>query len=144
MLPVQSVATITFKMTSWIHTVLSYLCVAFLAVAALLFLYPLHVNLPYFDTDFVDYCVAAATFEDSERFFPPKRTRIAALLSWFGTHFFGVFRGIAVASAFSFVASALLLFHWGRTYSSFIAWLSLEKLSLAPREIEAHVQSKQK
>jgi 4-amino-4-deoxy-L-arabinose transferase-like glycosyltransferase len=100
---------------------------------AVLLLYPLHINLSYIDTDFVDYCVGIATFDDADRYFPPKRTKLAGIIPWVWSKPFGVFKGLALGASSSFVGICLVIFYWGRKYSPHTGWLALAiVLSMGP------------
>lgn len=95
---------------------------------ALYYLYPYHFALPYFDTDFVDYCVGISTFEDLERHFPPKRSRVAGFLPYVLSKPFGILNGLAWASSITMLLIALLLVQWSNSIKKDSGWYTLAVL----------------
>ena len=79
--------------------------------------YPYHFALPYFETDFVDYCVGVAQWSDPTVHFPPKRSKWAG---WLGFEFaddilatkYGTLTGLLVASSLSMIGIGVLLTGW--------------------------------
>ena len=45
-------------------------------------LYPQYIELSYFSTDFIDYCIGIEAFEHKRLLGPFKRSQIAAILPW--------------------------------------------------------------
>jgi hypothetical protein len=116
-----------------LKTLLPYILVAIITILSVLYLYPFHLSLSYLDTDFVDYCIGVATFDDTNRLFPPKRSKLAGLIPWLWSTQFGVLKGLSLGAASSFVGCCLIIFSWGRRYSNQIGWLSLAVfLSMSP------------
>ena len=89
--------------------ILSSMLISFVGVV---YLAPYHFALPYFETDFVDYCVGIATFDDWSRVFPPKRSRWAGWLPWFFSQYFGILNGLLLASWLACWGTALGILYW--------------------------------
>jgi hypothetical protein len=104
-----------------IITIFSSLCAWF-------FLYPYHFALPYFETDFVDYCVGVATWEDLQRHFPPKRSRLAGMLPWLWRDSLGILQSLSTASTISMIAVGCILTHWSERIRPNSGWFTLAVL----------------
>lgn len=104
-----------------IITILSSLCAWF-------FLYPYHFALPYFETDFVDYCVGVATWDDLQRHFPPKRSRLAGMLPWIWRDFSGILQSLSTAALLSMIAVGCTLTHWSERMKPRSGWYTLAVL----------------
>ena len=44
---------------------------------------PMQLELPWFESDFIDYCMGIVNFPDQSAYFPTRRSRLAAALPWF-------------------------------------------------------------
>jgi len=112
---------------------LSLVLVTIIAILSVLYLYPFHLKLSYLDTDFVDYCIAVATFDDPNRLFPPKRSKLAGLIPWMWSTQFGVLKGLSLGAASCFIGCCLITFQWGKRYSAGTGYLALAIfLSMSP------------
>ena len=67
-------------------------------VMGFLFVYPVHLPISYFDTDFIDYCVGIESLDHKRLKTPYKRSAIAALLPYGLARPFGVINGMGLAS----------------------------------------------
>lgn len=102
----------------------------FLCWFAWTFLYPYHFGLPYFETDFVDYCVGVAQWDDPTAHFPPKRSRLAGwlpsiLTRGFSSIEYGILKGLLLASSISMVGIAVLLTTWMERVQILAGWCTL-------------------
>lgn len=87
------------------------------------FLYPYYFGLPYFETDFVDYCIGIEIFTDENRYFPPKRSKLAGLFPWLFSHFGGIFQGLNFGALFSVLGISFFLIEWAKQSSKQAGWL---------------------
>ena len=99
----------------------------FLCWFAWTILYPYHFGLPYFETDFVDYCIGVAQWNDPTAHFPPKRSRLAGWLPslFAGATDSGVLKGLLLASSVSMVGVAILLTAWMERVKPLAGWCTL-------------------
>lgn len=102
-----------------------------LSLCSVLWVYPYHFALPYFETDFVDYCVGVEMWNDWSRYFPPKRSRLVSLVAgvyhtWFGM---GILESLFWASVTSVVGVAWGILFWLRSVSGVTGWIALGVLS---------------
>ena len=102
----------------------------FLSRFALVHLYPYHFALPYFETDFVDYCVGVAQWDDPTVHFPPKRSKWAGWLPNFlsnpiQTAEYGTLKGLLLASSLSMVGIGILLTQWMESVKPLAGWCTL-------------------
>ena len=97
-------------------------------IVAFFWLYPYHFALPYFDTDFVDYCVGVATLDDLHRHFPPKRSRLVGVLPWIWRDHYGVLHGLSIASTISMVGVGVILSTWAERIKPRCGWYTLAVL----------------
>ena len=116
--------------TSDMNRVLLLLCTMFLSRFAWTYFYPYHFALPYFETDFVDYCVGVAQWDDSTAHFPPKRSKWAGWLPYFLANDFlatgyGTLTGLLLASSLSMVGIGILLTGWMERVKPLAGWCTL-------------------
>jgi len=73
-----------------------------------------YTMMPFFETDFAEYCVAVIEMDGdlSSSDIPPKRTRLAALLPTTFYQFTGMMNGIALSSILSTVLVFMCVFAW--------------------------------
>ena len=102
----------------------------FLSWFAWTHLYPYHFGLPYFETDFVDYCVGVAQWGDPTVHFPPKRSLWAGwlpnlLANDFLATKYGTLKGLLLASSLSMVGIGVLLTGWMERVKPLAGWCTL-------------------
>ena len=112
------------------NRVLLLLCTMILSGFAWVQLYPYHFGLPYFETDFVDYCVGIAQWDDPTAHFPPKRSPWAGWLPTFFSNDFlasgyGTIKGLLLASSLSMMGIAILLTGWMERVQPLAGWCTL-------------------
>ena len=107
------------------HRIPLFFCSLFLCGVAYWFLYPYHFALPYFETDFVDYCIGVSQWNDWTEHFPPKRSRLAGLLAGVLGEYLGVLQGLSWAGVFSMTMVAILLTQWLERLRPLAGWSTL-------------------
>ncbi len=101
------------------------LCTALIFWLGCFVLYPYHFALPYFETDFVDYCVGLSQWTDNTRHFPPKRSRLAGWLPSLFTPSLGVLNSLSVGSMISMFVMAAGLTQWMESVNKWAGWSCL-------------------
>ena len=106
------------------------LCTMFLSRFAWIHLYPYHFALPYFETDFVDYCVGVAQWDHPTAHFPPKRSKWVGWLPYFLANTTsktqtGTLKGLLWASSLSMVGIGILLTQWMERIKPLAGWCTL-------------------
>ena len=107
--------------------------VAVMIVLAVIVTYiyaPLHLNFPYYESDFVDYCINLKSFSQLDAPASPKRTRFAGLMAWFFSRYLGVVNGIAFASIVCTAALFVGIYWWARLLAGRIAGWGALSLAL--------------
>lgn len=112
------------------NRLLLLLCTIILSRFAWSHLYPYHFALPYFETDFVDYCVGVAQWDNSTAHFPPKRSKWAGWLPYFFANDsfvggYGTLKGLLLASSLSMIGTSVLLIGWIEQVKRLAGWCTL-------------------
>lgn len=60
--------------------------------------YPIHLPISYYDSDFLDYCIGIEALDDIKLRTPSKRSNLAAMLPYLASKMLGVINGLAFSS----------------------------------------------
>jgi len=84
------------------------------AITLLIFatVFPLHIGLSSYDTDFLDYCTSIVSFSEYGLQHPFKRSLLAGIVPYILSIPFGVINGIALSSILSFFVIALAMYFY--------------------------------
>ena len=72
-----------------------------------------HLSIDFFETDFVDYCIATLRFDHLRESFPSRRSRFPAFFPGLLSAKFGIIDALAIQSLFMMGVVAWVLFAWG-------------------------------
>ena len=88
--------------------------------------YPVHIPISYFETDFIDYCIGIESIDHIRLKTPYKRSATAALFPYVLSKPFGIINGIAIASLCCYFAIFFLCVQWLREWSgkSDVYWIA--------------------
>ena len=76
--------------------------------------YGWYTDLPYFETDLSEYCVAIELMKEDwvNGDMPPKRSRLAAVLPWILAQYWPILDALALSSIFCTIGTFLCLYIW--------------------------------
>ena len=84
--------------------------------------YPLYIDISYFETDFLDYCIGVIAIDDSKILAPFKRSQVAGLLPFGLSKYFGIINGIGVSSILCFAGILFVCLEWISLWSKAWRW----------------------
>lgn len=76
------------------------------------FVYPVHIPLSYFESDFLDYCIGIEEWDHIQLRTPYRRSALSSVLPYLLSIPFGVINGIAISSIISTIGIFLLMQYW--------------------------------
>jgi hypothetical protein len=89
------------------------LLVALLTVlVGLASVYPIHIPISYYESDFLDYCVGIEALDDIKLKAPSKRSNLAALMPYWMSKPLGIINGLAVSSILCTLAIIAIALRW--------------------------------
>ena len=93
--------------------------IAFVGILMLGFLlvYPVHIPISYFETDFIDYCVGIEALDHLRLKTPYKRSGVAAWLPYIFSKPLGIVNGLAVTSIVCYAIISGIALRWCATHS---------------------------
>lgn len=107
------------------NRILLLLCCTLATWVGWKFLYDYSFALPYFETDFVDYCMGVSQWNDWTNHFPPKRSRLAGWIpGWLASHY-GVLKGLSIASIIGVIGTGVVLTQWMERVSPLAGWCTM-------------------